>query len=324
MGHALDSLAATLRGWTPVHVREESGAIDWGIVDETFADAFFEQTVERAMRHPFNLAFARRTPLAALDSVHAAAPAPAPAAFIFHMSRCGSTLITQMLAQLSSTIVVSEAQPLDALLRLRGRGVDDDTLTRWLRALMSALVLPRSREQRLIVKFHAWHVLELQFIARVFPGVPWIFVFREPRDVLHSQVRLPGVEVVPGGIDPAYLALTLETMSALSPAEYGARTLAAFCEAALRSAGLGRAAFVDYASLPEIVAAKLFDVFGLRASGAEVRRMDDVARLDSKNAGTPFRARRAERDPANELDRLAARWLDGPYAALRARALARA
>ena len=273
------------------------------------------------MQHPFNVVFARRTPLAALDAVHAAAPAQSPAALIFHMSRCGSTLVTQMLAQLSSTFVLSEAQPLDALLKLRGRGVDDDTLIRWMRGLMSAFVLPRDGERRLVVKFHAWHVLELEFIARVFPGVPWIFVFREPRDVLASQARSPGAEVIQGSIDPAYCGLGLETALQLPPEEYGARVLAAFCDSALRSAEPGRCAFVDYADLPEIVFSQVLDVFGLRAGDDELRRMRDVARLDSKSAGTPFRARPAGREPSGELDRLTARWLDAPYAALRARAI---
>ena len=319
----MDSLAATLRAWTPARVRERSGEIDWCIGDGRFADSFFEQTVDRAMQHPFNLAFTRRTPLEVLDEVAALAPELTPAAFIFHMSRCGSTLITQMLAQLPATIVLSEAQPLDALLKLRGHGVDDATLIRWLRGMMSAFVLPRGGEQRLVIKFHAWHVLELDFIARAFPGVPCIFVFREPRDVLASQARLPGAELLPGSIDPAYCGLGLDAALQLPPEEYGARVLAAFCDAALRSGGPDRCAFVDYADLPEIVFSELLDTFGLPAGDDDLRRMRDVARLDSKSAGTPFRARPAGRDPSGEIDRLAARWLDEPYAALRARAMPR-
>src|SRR5438270_314368 len=135
MDAPLDPLAvAALRAWTPVRVGVKTGEIDWALVDAPFADHFFETTAERAMQHPFNLAFGRRTPLAALDALHAKAPGVAPAGFVFHMSRCGSTLIAQMLARLSATTVLSEPQPLDALLRLRGR-VDDDTLIGWLRAM---------------------------------------------------------------------------------------------------------------------------------------------------------------------------------------------
>ena len=171
--------------------------VDWAIVDGPFREPFFEQTADRAMQHPFNQVFTRSTPLRALEALHAQEPGIAPTGFVFHMSRCGSTLIAQMLAQLSATIVLSEAQPLDALLRLRQQGVDEEALIGWLRAMVSALGRPRFGEQRLFVKFHAWHVLELPLIARAFPGVPWVFVFREPRAVLRSHARIAGAEADP-------------------------------------------------------------------------------------------------------------------------------
>ena len=239
MAATLDSLsAAALAAWTPVRVRE-TGEIDWALIDEPFTEPFFEQTADRAMRHPFNLAFARRTPLAVLDELHARAPSLAPAGFVFHMSRCGSTLIAQMLSRLSATIVLSEPQPLDALAKLHGRGFGEAVLIRWLRAMLSAIAASDRGERRVFVKFHAWHVRELPFIARAFPGVPWIFVFREPRAVLRSQARNPGAEVMRFA-DGAGL-------------EYTARVLAEFCNAALCYAGLGRSAFVEYATLPDAV-----------------------------------------------------------------------
>ncbi len=317
----MDSIATEqLAGWTPVRVRLKSGEIDWALVDAPLSEPFFEQSAELAMQHPFNLAFARRTPLAALDALSAHATGAAPAGFVFHMSRCGSTLVAQMLARLTATIVLSEPQPLDALLRLRGRGVDDDTLIRWFRAMANALAQPRGREQRLFVKFHAWHVLELPFIARAFPGVPWTFVFREPRAVLRSQVRSPGAEVVLGTIDPAYLRLDYAAGYAMKSGEYAACAVAAFCGAALRYAGTGRSAFVEYAALPDAVFSEVLPFFGVHAAEAEAARMRDAARLDTKDAGAAFRARGEDADAPDEIERLAAAWLDTPYAALRAAA----
>jgi hypothetical protein len=320
VGLALDSLStAALAAWTPVRVRVKSGEIDWALLDEPFVEPFFEQTADLAMQHPFNLAFAQRTPLAVLDRF-AHVPAIAPAGFIFHMSRCGSTLIAQMLARLSHTIVLSEPQPVDALLRLRRRGVDDDTLIAWLRAMIGALAQPRRGEQRLFVKFHAWHVLELPFIARAFPSVPWVFVFREPRAVLRSQIASLGAEVVLGTIDPAYVGLDVAAGYAMPSGEYAARVVAAFCEAALRHSGAGRSAFVEYAALPDAVFSELLPFFGVRAGRAEASRMRDAARLDTKDAGAAFRARAERADSTDEIERLAATWLDAPYAALRAAA----
>jgi hypothetical protein len=312
----------TLAAWTPVRVRARTGEIDWALLDEPFTEPFFEASADRAMQHPFNLSFSRRTPLTVLDAFAAGARGVAPNGFIFHMSRCGSTLIAQMLASLSCSIVLSEPQPLDGVLRLRGR-VDESMLIRWFRGMVAALAPPRRDEKRLFIKFHAWHVLQLPFIARAFPDVPWVFVFREPRAVLRSQARNPGAEVLLGTIDPAYLGLDHVTGYGIPTAEYAARTLAAFCDAALVHAGLGRSTFADYAALPETVFAELCGFFGVRPGDADAERMREAVRFDSKDAGSAFRARTDERDPSGEIDRLAAAWLDAPYAALRARAAAR-
>ena len=320
---ALD--AATLRAWTPTRVRANGAEplVEWAIVDEPFADPFFEQTLERAMQHPFNRVFAQRTPIDALEILAALEPGLAPDGFIFHMSRCGSTLVAQMLAAVSSTIVLSEAQPLDALLALRSaRTCDDEQLVRWLRATVSVLARPRLGERRLFVKFNAWHVLELPLIARAFPGVPWIFLYREPREVLRSHARSPGAEAIAWTIDPAYFGIDRAAAPFIPQDEFGARAVAAFCDAALRHASVGRSRFVEYSELPDAVFTELFDFFGVVPPQGSLDRVRAVAERDAKNPGAAFR-----RDPeraAPEIDRLAERWLDPLYAALRAAAGKRA
>jgi hypothetical protein len=310
--------AAQLRAWTPIWIRANGAEplVDWAIVDEPFTDPFFEQTVERAMQHPFNRVFAQRTPIDVLEDLAAVESGLAPNGLIFHMSRCGSTLVAQMLAAVASTIVLSEAQPLDALLALRSRRTcDDELIVRWLRATTSALARPGAGERRLFVKFHAWHVLELPLIVRAFPDVPWIFLFREPRAVLRSHDKSPGAEALAGTLDPAYAGIEPRDAPFLPQDEYRARMLAAFCEAALRHADVGQGRFVDYAALPEIVLSELLDFFGVALDDGDAQRMHHVTGRDAKRAGAAFRPRALEYG-APELDRLAARWLDAAYQAL--------
>lgn len=308
-----------LAGWTPVRVYANRGepVVEWALVDGPFADPFFEQTANRAMQHPFNAAFARRTPIGALEERHRHAPGLAPAGFIFHMSRCGSTLVSQTLGGLSSTIVLSEPQPLDAILRLRGAtpAISEETLVGWLRATTSALGQPRDAEQRLFVKFNAWHVHELPFIARAFPGVPWIFIFREPADVVRSQHRNPGAEFVAGSLSPALLGLDPADLHALSPAEYGIRVLAGFCKAALRGNDIARGAFVEYAGLADAALSAVPAFFGISPTPVETARMRDATQRDAKDPAQTFRQRPQARLPA-DVERLIERWLDAPYAAL--------
>ena len=58
----------------------------------------------------------------------------------------------------------------------------------WLRGVVSALGQPRlGTEKHLFIKFDAWKVLDLPLIRRAFPAVPWIFLYRDPVEVLTSQ-----------------------------------------------------------------------------------------------------------------------------------------
>ena len=109
-----------LHGWLPIRLWQEAGQwwVDWcWFGDARLSQPFFGDAVEDALRLPFNQAFRRRTPLGALSQWQRQSPGLEPSAFIFHASRCGSTLISQMLAQLDDHIVISEPPPLDTLLR---------------------------------------------------------------------------------------------------------------------------------------------------------------------------------------------------------------
>ncbi len=101
-----------------------------------------------------------------------------PTGFIFHMSRCGSTLVSQMLAASSENIVLSEAAPIDDILRahFRDPGVTEEQQVQWLQWLVGVLSWRRfPAEKNVFIKFDCWHVMFLPLIQRAFPDVPWIF-----------------------------------------------------------------------------------------------------------------------------------------------------
>jgi hypothetical protein len=310
---------ASLDGWTPIRVHGTAAEplVDWAVIDAPFTDPFFEQSVHRAMQHPFNQVFRRTTPLGVLDAFPQTPPGGEPAGFVFHMSRCGSTLIAQMLSRLSDTIVLSEPQPLDGVLRLRRAGaLDDESAVRRLRAMAGAMSTSRRGERRFFVKFHAWHAVELPLITRAFPATPWVFAFREPRAVMRSQEKNPGAEVVPLTLDPRIAGVEPNAIAAISPAEYCARMLAAFCDASIANAGLGRMRFMEYADLPGAVFTDVLPLFGVTPDAEETRRMLEIATVDAKSDGNAFHSE-APAKPSAEIDRLAEHWLDPLYAAMR-------
>jgi hypothetical protein len=312
MAAPMDSVnLESLRGWTPVHVASYEPRVDWAIVRRALSDAFFEVTASRAMDRPFNRVFARTTSLAPLDALGDANEHPAdPVGLVFHMSRCGSTLVSQMLSRIAGVATVSEPQAVDGVLRAH-RSAGAATTARRLRGVVRAMGAALEPPGRLVLKLNAWHVLVLTLFEEAWPRIPWAFVFREPRAVLRSQRDAPGAEIVPGTLDPADLGID---PAEVGSASYGPRVLAAFCDAALRHAG-DRALFVDYDTLPGAVADRIAPFFGIRPSETDLCAMNAAARIDTKRAGSPFKARDERVD--GTIDRDAIQWLDASYAALR-------
>jgi hypothetical protein len=306
-----------LAGWIPFRVRtsDTRPLVDWCFLgDVAFSEPFFEQTIERCWRKPFNQLFPRETPIEALLDWRAAQPGIAPTAFIFHSSRCGSTLLAQMAAALPGTIVISEAPPVDHILRAR---IPEDTRIGWLRALLSALGQPRRGDERhLFVKFDAWHVIDLALVQRAFPQVPCVFLYREPAALVASQLRMPGIHIIPGMLDPSLIGLDLPGVRRLDWDEYSGRILAAVFAAALAHAETGRVALMNYAQFPSAAASRVLAWCGLTGSGAARECLQHVARFDAKTPSLPYDAVSTRPPQSQRAIDMAARFVDPYYAQL--------
>jgi hypothetical protein len=322
--------ATHLVGWTPIHIVWQGSEpfVDWVLLgDERTTEPFFEQTIGHAMHHPFNMLFRHRTQMAALLELQQINPGAPPQGFIFHMSRCGSTLVSQMLASLPRNIVLSEAPPIDAVLRAHAKfpHITDEQRIDWFRGMVSALGQRRHEAERdLFIKFDSWHLLDLPLIERAFPGVPWIFLYREPVEVMASHLRNRGGQMLPGYIKPEWLDLDMETVSRLSLDEYCARVLAKFCETALQHKDVGRSLFVNYKQLPDIFFSSLMDHFQVSYTPDELERMRGVTQFNAKNPGITFASDTEDKQKAvtDEVRQLATRWVGPLYEELEVARLA--
>jgi len=299
-------------GWIPVRVVADTDtgpAAEWcRLGDLRFEEPFFEQTVRRALQRPFNLAFRPRRPLDALP------PGPSPAGLIFHLSRCGSTLVAKMLAALPETVVLSEPPPVDHIVRARA---GEEQRARWLRALAGAFACGTGAK-RLFLKLDAWHALDLPLFARAFPGVPWIFLYRDPLEVLVSHARqMSWMMAAANG--PDLLGVSVADAMRIPRPEYHARVLARICEAVLREGGAG-ARLVAYDELPDAALARIPALFGLDLSAADREAMRAVAHYHAKEPERAFVPDAAEKQSAAapELHAAAERWLNALYARLEA------
>lgn len=106
--------ADQLTGWIPIRLywNASTPVIDWCWVGtRRFTDLFFGHTIDACLRLPFSSLFRPQTPIDALRERHAMEPGLQPRGFIFHMSRCGSTLVSQMLASLPGSVVALGSWP---------------------------------------------------------------------------------------------------------------------------------------------------------------------------------------------------------------------
>ena len=300
---------AALDGWTPVRARPRDGelVVEWRWLDNApFREPFFADTVQLALERPFTLLFPRETTIEQLAELE---PGLEPDGFILHLSRCGSTLVTQMLAAVPEFLVLSEPQLVNDILRAPAA---DDERVRRLRLAIGALGRRRSGAERAyVLKLDPWATNDLPLLRRAFPDTPWLFLARDPLDVLVSHRRQTGMNMLPTVVSPELFGIDLVAATAMPFEEYGARVLGATCSQALAYRD-ERALFLDYEDLPCAVFEHVLDWFGLAAGVAERAAMDVASRRDAWNPSRPF-SRDAAQAPLPALRAAVDRWARPAY-----------
>lgn len=272
---------------------------------------FYASDLHSWSSHPVNRFLAVRTPLAALDE----APPASPIGLIFHMSRCGSTLVSRMLGQIDGVLAFSEPPIMGEIRRAQrfNPALADADCARWLRAAVGCLTAAAGGG-RAVVKLEAGAILSLPLLRLAFPETPWIFLYRDPVDVMLSQARERSSEMMAGMLEAA-----LPLPPGLSADEFCARTLDALCQAA--SEGLAQAGgmAVAYEDLPEAVGTRIAPLFGLDPSAEDRARIALTSRHSARRGDQPFKDDRAARRAAasQEIRALADRWVAPALAGLR-------
>jgi hypothetical protein len=268
---------ASLRNWFPVTLQGRE--IVWRHVPDRFTASFFADTLQQqdpAQRYICRTEF---------DWLTRLEPALTPSAFIFHTSRCGSTLLTQLLVTLSRCIVMSEPPIVDAFLRRHQTEPEASGGSVGLRQLILALGQQRSPEEtHFFIKLDSWHIQFLPILRAAFPDTPCWFLYREPEAILASHQRQRGPQMVPGMV----ATLATGTLEAGDLDGYCAKILAGFFEAAL--ANVGHLQLINYRQLPDILWQDLLPRQGLDCTSEELARMRQRAGFNAKSRGIRFSA----------------------------------
>jgi len=260
-----------------------------------------------------------------------AGPSPATSlpltAGIFHASRCGSTLVANMLGGIGGVQIADEPE---ALLDLMGpfwtpvpAGVRQDDL-RVVLALLGRPMTPAARH--FMVKFSCIGLDRLGELEAVAPEMRKVFLMRDPLEVLVSNLRLRPVWSL-SFHNPMRRAFHLG-MRPTAAADMDIETFIAAVLGRALSLAADRIAgapagwlLVDHAELPGAVIDRILPWLGIRPTPDEITGMEREARLYSKGRGdrpafVPDGDRKRREASAAEIA-LCERWMREPHDRLR-------
>lgn len=138
----------------------------------------------------------------------------------------------------------------------------------------------RSDESRYFLKLDCWHALALPLFRRAFPATPWIFLYRDPVEVLVSHVRQRGSQMVPDITPPQLYGI--DDHAGPPDENYCARVLSVICDAAAAQLNDTSGLAINYRELPGALSRRILPHFGVRFSAAEHALMTEAARHDAK------------------------------------------
>ena len=308
-----------IKGWLPVDavvVEGRPGLMWMEMSGVSLTEPFFQQTVERARKE--NRA-ERFTEFDVLLQLEKQLESVAPTGFIFHSSRCGSTLVANACRAVSNSIVLSEANAIDKLIARfitdADNPVKESLYSVFLRCLVHALAQRRTQNERhLFIKFACCSFAQLERIKRIWPNVPWLFLYRDPVETIVSNVK----DVPPWLIDNdrRVLSSIIGDAGEMGLEELCARTIGSLYSTAYNLAN-GNSMLLNYKQLSVPVIANVLNFFQVSPSTEELETIARTSEVYSKEAsGT--RAFVADTDTkqrhASDLVReMSERWASEPY-----------
>jgi len=309
------------KGWMPVDavVVEGRPGLSWmDMAGVSLSEPFFQQTVERARRDDRRELFTEFDVLLELEKQ---LESVAPTGFIFHSSRCGSTLVANACRAVSDSIVLSGANAIDKLSARFITDVDntvkESLYSVFLRGVVHALAQRRTADaQHLFIKFSCCSFAQLERIKRIWPNVPWLFLYRDPVETIVSNIN----DVPPWLIDSdrRVLASIINTSPAavaeMSLEELCARTIGSLYSTASDLAN-GNSMLLNYKQLSVPVIASVLKFFKVSLSTDELETIARTSGVHSKDGTRAFVADADTKQKlASDLVReMSERWAGEPY-----------
>ena len=227
--------AEDIKNWIPWRLVNHSSnpMCQWLYAgDKSFTEPFFGDTISVCRNlYSSNKGYKVVSDLQVLSEWTNNMEAVAPAAIIFHVSRCGSTLLSQLLGMDDANIVLSEVPFFDELLRIpfKKQPAENIDVNACLIAAIKCYGQKRTgKEDRLFIKTDSWHLHFYPRLRTLFPLVPFILMYRNPFEVILSQQRQRGMQSVPGIIEPEVFDFTNEQTNQTNLDQYMTNVLTGY------------------------------------------------------------------------------------------------
>ncbi len=220
-----NNVLIALKNWIPIKLLEQpnNDLCRWLYVgDEKFSAPFFDETISACRRLPENSHLKRSIASTSLLPVWANdIETVFPTAFIFHISRCGSTLVSQLLDIPTNNLVLSEVPFFDELLRHGRNNNCMEVSLEHLQAAINFYAAKRNENcQNLFIKTDSWHIHFYKELRAIYPTTPFFFLYRKPDEVLYSQQKKRGMQAIPNYLEPEIFGFDKDVISATALDEY--------------------------------------------------------------------------------------------------------
>jgi len=313
-----------LKGWLPVDAVVIDGrpGLWWmEMADVSLDEPFFQQTVDRAKTKNRGELFTEFDVLLQLEKVLESVP---PTGFIFHSSRCGSTLVANACRAIANSIVLSEANAIDKLIArfftdANEGGVKESLYSIFLRGVVHALGQRRSgNEQHLFIKFACTSFAQIERITRIWPHVPWLFLYRDPVETIVSNANHQPSWLLDDDwrVLASITGVSTNEVAAMSLEERCARSIGSFYSRAVALAN-DKSMLLNYNQLSVPVISSVLEFFNVSPSTQELEAIARTSGVYSKEVSRtrPFEDDAgAKQKLASDLVReMAARWANEPY-----------
>ena len=289
-----ERISLVLKDWIPYRLFEEGGTdyCRWLYLgDEKITEPFFEETIARCRKLPDNSRLIRCvSSVEVLPEWAQQIETVAPTTFIFHISRCGSTLVSQLLDLQPANIVLSEVPFFDELLRSGNKNNSMPATLPLLKASIEILGARRNETStNLFIKVDSWHVHFYKQLRELYPQIPFILLYRRPDEVIRSQQKNRGMQAVPGLLEPEIFGFDKNEIIQLGLDEYMARVIESYLQAFLQILKADKLALpVNYNEGAIAIVNKIAAFTGITINEKEIEMMKQRSDFHGKYPGQFF------------------------------------